>query len=100
MIATWLVGLALPPRDRSLATPAFGLFGAISIGGGMAVGMSGLGTASCAARSPGGFPGRADGMLGAALSACVALGLAWMLGAVAARDAARSRGLRSEVERS
>ncbi len=97
LIATWLVGLALPPSDRSLATPAFGLFGAISIGSGMAVGMGNLGTRLRRLVAP--SLGRADGMLGATLSACVALGIAWLLGAVALAIP-ESGALHSEVQAS
>jgi Trypsin-like peptidase domain/Colicin V production protein len=81
LIATWLVGLVLPSSDQTLATPAFGLFGAIMIGGTLAIGMSSAGARLRARVAP--SLGRADGLLGAGLSACVALGIAWLLGAVA-----------------
>ncbi len=99
VIATALVGAFLPPRDRSLATPVFGLFGALLGGATLALVLSRVG-GELRARRPGGFPGRADGPLGAALSACLALGLAWMLGAVAVQVPRDSLGLRSAVERS
>lgn len=97
LVATWLVGLALPPSDRSLATPAFGLFGAISIGSGLAVGMGSVGVRLRRLVAP--SLGRADGMLGAGLSACVALGIAWLLGAVALA-VPESGGLHREVQAS
>jgi len=97
LLATWLAGLALPPSDRSLATPAFGLFGAISIGSGMAIGMSSVGARLRKLIAP--SLGRADGLLGAGLSACVALGIAWLLGAVALA-VPESTGLHREVEAS
>ncbi|HWH10045.1 MAG TPA: CvpA family protein [Solirubrobacteraceae bacterium] len=81
LLATWIAGLVLPPSDTSLATPAFGLFGAIMIGGSLAIGMSSLGARLRARIAP--SLGRADGLLGAGLAACVALGIAWLLGAVA-----------------
>jgi hypothetical protein len=97
LIATWLAGLALPPSDRSLATPAIGLFGAIAIGGSLAIGMSNLGARL--QRTVGPSLGRADGVLGAALAACVALGIAWLLGAVALA-VPDSTGLHREVSAS
>jgi S1-C subfamily serine protease len=99
VVATACVGVFLPPRDRSLATPVFGLFGALLGGATLAMVMSGLG-ARMRTRRPGGFPGQADGPLGAALSACIALGLAWLLGAVAVQVPRDSLGLRSAVEKS
>jgi S1-C subfamily serine protease len=97
LIATWLAGLALPPSDSSLATPAFGLFGAIMIGGALAIGMSSYGARLRRRVAP--TLGRADGLLGACLSACVALGIAWLLGAVALA-VPDSSGLHREVEAS
>jgi S1-C subfamily serine protease len=99
VIATALVGAFMPPRDRSLATPVFGLFGALLGGATLALVLSRAG-AQLRARRPGGFPGRADAPLGAALSACIALGLAWMLGAVAVQVPRDSLGLRAAVSRS
>jgi S1-C subfamily serine protease len=97
LFATWLAGVALPPSDRTLVTPAFGLFGAIMIGGTLAIGMSNVGARLREAVAP--ALGRADGLLGAALSACVALGIAWLLGAVALA-VPDSTGLHREVEAS
>jgi S1-C subfamily serine protease len=94
LIATWLAGLVLPPSDRTLVTPAFGLFGAIMIGGTLAIGMSSAGARLRARVAP--SLGRADGLLGAGLSACVALGIAWLLGAVALA-VPDSTGLHREV---
>ncbi|HEX3873784.1 MAG TPA: CvpA family protein [Solirubrobacteraceae bacterium] len=97
VIAIWLAGLALPPSDQSLATPALGLFGAIMIGGALAIGMSSFGARLRQRVAP--SLGRADGLLGACLSACVALGIAWLLGAVALA-VPDSTGLHREVEAS
>jgi len=81
LLATWLAGALLPPSSTTLATPAFGLFGAIMFGSTLAIGMGGIGARLRRAVAP--SLGRVDGWLGAGLSACVALGIAWMLGAVA-----------------
>jgi trypsin-like peptidase/colicin V production protein len=97
VLATWLAGLVLAPSDRSLATPALGLFGAIVLGGGLAIGMSNVGARLRQRMAP--SLGRADGLLGAGLSACVALGLAWLLGAVALA-VPDSTGLHREVSAS
>ncbi len=99
VLGTAIAGAFLPPRATSLATPVFGLLAALVIGGTCAVAMSELGRRLRAAR-PNGFPGRADGPLGAAFSACIVLGLAWMLGAVLLAVPRDSLGLRVDVERS
>jgi S1-C subfamily serine protease len=97
VLATWLAGLVLAPSDRSLATPALGLFGAIVLGGALAIGMSNIGARLRQNMAP--RLGRADGLLGAGLSACVALGIAWLLGAVALA-VPDSTGLHREVSAS
>jgi hypothetical protein len=97
LLATWLAGLVLPPSDSSLITPAFGLFGAIVFGGGLAIGMSNIGARVRSRIEP--SLGRADGLLGAGLSACMALGIAWLLGAVALA-VPDSTGLHRDVEAS
>jgi hypothetical protein len=62
--------------------PAFGLFGAVLAGGILASGLEGVGVRlRRAVRFA--FLGVIDGLLGAGLSACVALGIAWILGTVA-----------------
>ncbi len=98
-LATLIAGALLPPRERSLATPVFGLFSALLGGSFLALAMGTLATRR-RARRPGGFPGRADGPLGAALSGCIVLAVAWMLGAVAVQVPKDSLGLRRDVERS
>ncbi len=99
VLATAVVDAFLPPRRTSLATPVFGLFAALLGGSFLALAAGGLG-ARVRARRPTKFPGRADGPLGAALSACIALGVAWMLGAVALAVPRDSLGLRAAVSRS
>ncbi|MCA1689871.1 MAG: CvpA family protein, partial [Actinobacteria bacterium] len=80
VLATQVAGAILPPRGRSLATPVFGFFAALLVGSFSALAMGSLGARL---RDSGRLvlPGRTDGILGAAFSACIALGVAWMLGA-------------------
>jgi Trypsin-like peptidase domain len=76
----------------------FGLIGALLAGGAFASGLEGLGTR---VRSGLRIPGlrTVDGLLGAALTACVGLGIAWIIGAVAL-DASASRPLRTDIQNS
>jgi hypothetical protein len=97
VLGTVIAGAFLPPRDTSLATPVFGLLAALLIGGTFAMAMNEVGRRVRATHR---FPGRADSPLGAAFSACIVLGLAWMLGAVALAVPRDSLGLRVDVERS
>jgi S1-C subfamily serine protease len=74
--------LLLASGSRSKYAPLFGLLGALLVGGVLASGFEGL---ALRARLVLRFPGlRAlDGLLGAAVTACVGLGIAWIVGAVA-----------------
>jgi uncharacterized membrane protein required for colicin V production len=82
-------------RDSGWA-PAFGLMGALIAGAVLAVGFEGLGTRLRAkVRAPG--AAAVDGALGAVLTACVGLGVVWVLGAVALGSGGE---LRQEVQRS
>ena len=82
-------------RDSGWA-PAFGLMGALLAGAVLAVGFEGLGTRLRAqVRTP--AAAAVDGALGAALTACVGLGIVWVLGAVALGSGGQ---LRQEVQRS
>ncbi|MGH2894738.1 MAG: MarP family serine protease, partial [Solirubrobacteraceae bacterium] len=78
--------------------PLFGLLGALLAGGVFASGLEGLGAR---VRSALRIPGlrTVDGLLGAALTACVGLGIAWIIGAVAL-DASGSRPLRTDIQNS
>jgi S1-C subfamily serine protease len=88
----------LPQGSASPYAPLFGLGGGIGVGLFLATGLSGLGAAVRARlRSPGALV--TDGLLGAALTGCVALGLAWILGAVAVQAPA-TVDLRRDVQRS
>ena len=82
-------------RDSGWA-PAFGLMGALLAGAILAVGFEGLGTRLRArVRTPAATA--VDGALGAVLTACVGLGIVWVLGAVALGSGGQ---LRQEVQRS
>jgi S1-C subfamily serine protease len=97
-IGTRVGPLLLPGGAHSQYAPLFGLVGALLAGGILASGLEGLGLhVRAALRLPG--LRTVDGLLGAALTACVGLGIAWILGA-AALDASGSTTLRSDVEHS
>jgi S1-C subfamily serine protease len=82
LVGTRVASAILPSGDMSPYAPAFGLVGAVVAGGILASGLEGLGLRL--RRAVRFAPlGLLDGLLGAALSACVALGIAWILGAVA-----------------
>jgi uncharacterized membrane protein required for colicin V production len=82
VLGTRLASGLLASGDMSPYAPAFGLFGAVLAGGILASGLEGLGLRlRRAVRFA--FLGILDGLLGAGLSACVALGIAWILGTVA-----------------
>ena len=98
LIGTRLGPLILPGGSHSQYAPLFGLLGALLAGGVLASGLEGVGLhARAALRLPG--LRKVDGVLGAALTACVGLGIAWILGAVAL-DSSGSPALRADIERS
>jgi S1-C subfamily serine protease len=90
--------LLLPGGDRSPYAPLFALAGALFAGGLVASGLERLGW-----RLRQGLRlhalGALDGLLGALLSAAVALGLAWLAGAVVLQTPALHQ-LRADVQRS
>ncbi len=95
-LGTRLAPLLLSQGSRSPYAPLFGLLGALLAGGVFASGLEGLGAR---VRSAVRIPGlrTVDGLLGAALTACVGLGIAWIIGAVAL-DASGSRPLRADIQ--
>jgi S1-C subfamily serine protease len=98
LIGTRLGPLLLPGGSHSQYAPLFGLLGALLAGGVLAMGLEGLGVhARAALRLPG--LRAIDAVLGAALTACVGLGVAWILGAVAV-DSSASPSLRADIQRS
>jgi S1-C subfamily serine protease len=97
-VGTRIASALLPAGDASPYAPAFGLFGALLAGAILATGLEGLGLRlRGAVRLP--VLGLADGVLGAALAACVALGIFWVLGAVALQ-APGADALRRDIQRS
>ncbi|MBV8430498.1 MAG: CvpA family protein, partial [Solirubrobacterales bacterium] len=98
-IGTRLGPLLLPGGSHSQYAPLFGLLGALLAGGVLATGLEGVGLHARAAvlRVPG--LRTVDGLLGAGLTACLGLGIAWIVGAVAVGPSA-SPSLRAAVERS
>jgi S1-C subfamily serine protease len=97
-VGTRLATLLVPHGDHSRYAPLFGLLGALLAGGVLATGLEGIGMrARAALRLPG--LRTADGVLGAGLTACVGLGIAWILGAVALQSSGSS-SLRADIQRS
>jgi S1-C subfamily serine protease len=97
-IGTRVGPLLLPSGAHSHYAPLFGLVGALLAGGMLASGFEGIGLhARAALRLPG--LRTIDGLLGGALTACVGLGIAWIIGAVAL-DASGSVPLRRDIQRS
>jgi S1-C subfamily serine protease len=84
-LGTRVAPLLLHGGDHSHYAPLFGLVGALLIGGVCASGLEGVGGRVRAHVRVPGFRA-VDGLLGAALTACVALGIAWIVGAVALTD--------------
>lgn len=97
-VGTRIGPLLLPHGDRSSYAPLFGLLGALIAGGVLAAGLEGVGIRARAALR---FPAlrTLDGLLGAALTACVGLGIAWIVGAIALQSTG-SRPLRRDIQRS
>jgi S1-C subfamily serine protease len=97
-IGTRVGPLLLPSGAHSQYAPLFGLVGALLAGGVLASGFEGVGVhARAALRLPG--LRTLDGVLGAALTACVGLGIAWIVGAVALQSSG-STPLRRDIQRS
>ncbi|HEY3728365.1 MAG TPA: MarP family serine protease [Solirubrobacteraceae bacterium] len=93
-----LAPLLLSDGSRSPYAPLLGLLGGLLAGGVLAGGLEGVGTR---ARSALRLPGlqTIDGLLGAVLTACIGLGIAWIVGAVALQSSA-SFSLRGDIQRS
>jgi S1-C subfamily serine protease len=97
-LGTRIGPLLIPGGSHSQYAPLFGLVGALLAGGVLASGFEGLGLR---ARAKLRLPGlqTVDGVLGAALTACVGLGIAWIIGAVALQSSARQEVQRSTILR-
>jgi S1-C subfamily serine protease len=95
-IGTRVGPLVVPGGRGSPWAPAFGLLGALLAGGLLAAGFEGLGSrVRHRMRAP--ALAAIDGLLGAALTACLGLGVAWVLGALALQQGGQ---LRHDVQRS
>jgi S1-C subfamily serine protease len=95
-LGTRLAPLVLSGGQESTWAPAFALVGAIMAGGILAAGFEGVGSRLRARlRSP--AFATIDGALGAVLTACIGLLIAWVLGAVALRA---DPDIRRDVQRS
>jgi hypothetical protein len=95
-IGTRVGPLLLPAGAHSPYAPVFGLLGALIAGGVLATGFEGVGVrARALLRIPG--LRTVDGLLGAALTACVSLGIAWIVGAIAL-EASGSASLRRDIQ--
>jgi S1-C subfamily serine protease len=97
-LGTRLGPLLLPQGSASPYAPAFGLVGALLAGAILASGLEGLGFRLRRFLIVPGM-GLLDGLIGAALGAALALGIVWILAAVAAQTPGQDR-LRSDVQRS
>jgi S1-C subfamily serine protease len=97
-LGTRLAPLVLPGGSHSEYAPLFGLLGALLAGAVLASGFEGVGAR---ARRFLRLPGlrTVDGLLGAALTASVALGIAWIVGAIALQSS-NSQVLRQDIQRS
>jgi S1-C subfamily serine protease len=97
-LGTRLGPLLLPGGSRSQYAPLFGLLGALLAGAVLASGFEGVGAR---VRTFLRLPGlRAlDGLLGAALTGSVALGIAWIVGAVVLQSSG-SQSLQRDIQRS
>jgi S1-C subfamily serine protease len=95
-LGTRLGPLVVPGGRSSPWAPAFGLLGALVGGGLLSAGLEGVGSRlRRVLRLPG--LSLVDGLLGAALTACLGLGIAWVLGALALQQGGE---LRHEAQRS
>ena len=95
-VGTRLGPLLLDDGRRSPWSPAFGLIGALIAGMVFALGFGGVGARLRGrVRSPAATA--VDGLLGAVLTACVGLGITWVLGALALANGGQAR---REVQRS
>jgi hypothetical protein len=95
-LGTRLGPLVVPGGRSSPWAPAFGLLGALLAGGLFAAGLEGVGSRL---RGLLRIPGLSlvDGLLGAVLTACLGLGIVWVLGALALQQGG---DLRHEAQRS
>jgi S1-C subfamily serine protease len=96
-VGTRLGPLLLPQGSASPYAPGFGLIGALLGGAILASGLEGVGFRLRRFLFPG--LGALDGMLGGALGAALALGIVWILAAVAGQTPGQTQ-LRADIQRS
>ena len=96
-VGTRVGPLLLDDGRRSPWSPAFGLVGALIAGMVFAIGFEGIGSRLRGLMRAAPGLTAADGILGAALTAIVGLGIAWVLGALALANGGQAR---REVQRS
>src|SRR5579875_80561 len=94
-LGTRIAPLLLHGGDRSSYAPLFTLVGALLVGGVCASGLEAFGGRVRDRMRVPGFRAL-DGLLGAMLTACVGLGIAWIAGAVAL-DSSGSQPLRADI---
>jgi S1-C subfamily serine protease len=97
-LGTRLGPLVLPGGSHSHYAPLFGLLGALLAGGVLATGLEGIGLRARRRLRIPGFQ-TVDGVLGGLLTACVGLGIAWIVGAVVLQSTSSS-SLRQQVQQS
>jgi hypothetical protein len=97
-IGTRIAPLLLPGGSASHYAPLFGLLGAVLAGAVLARGFEGVGLHARGALRMSGVRAL-DGLLGAALTGCVALGIVWVLGAVVL-ESSGSAVLRGDIRAS
>lgn len=98
IVGTRIADALLPSGAASPYAPLFGLLGALTAGAILATGLGSVGAhVRRVVRLP--LLGLLDGLAGAALSAAVALGVAWVLGVIVV-SLPDSGGLRTDVDRS
>jgi S1-C subfamily serine protease len=97
-LGTRLGPLLLPQGSASPYAPAFGLVGALLGGAVLASGLEGIGFMLRRTLVLPGL-GALDGILGAALGGALALGIVWIIAAVAAQTPGQAH-LRTEIQRS
>jgi S1-C subfamily serine protease len=98
-VGTRIGPLLLPHGSSSPYAPLFGLAGAVLAGSVLAGGLEGVGIMVRRKVVIPGF-GTIDAGLGAVLSAVIALGIAWLAGAIVLQAPQASRELRRDVQRS
>lgn len=98
-IGTRVGPILLPKGSASPYAPLFGLFGAVLAGSVLAGGLEGVGVLVRRRLVLPGL-GPVDATLGAALSVVIALGMAWLAGAVILQVPQASSNLRRAVQRS